>query len=341
MSFGYTIGDFIAGANLSYRLLQALPSSQGPSQEYQEALIEIGAIHQAFLQKMGWVLFKKDELRALKDALHLNLNSISVLLATAQFHERMPSAASQYQVTSPSLPPISSPVSPSDSQLENQPPQGLDVARIPRPLTDTPDMDEKDNDIEARFAKLEEFMNQHRMKQLDNSPEADDIQSAVAKHSDEDSKDPLEDSKAGSEPHKEIVIFSGFEKGLKQRQQKRTTRIERGALPMPLRFSDSVGRSFAFPFHLARTWTGMELLIKQAFLDVDIIGPHVQEGHYDLIGPRGEIILQQEWEAVVEPDMAITMHMWPMPEKNISSNNDDDDGKSSGSASPTLVGLSG
>lgn len=35
-------------------------------------------------QKMGWVLFKKDELRALKDALHLNLNSISVLLATAQ-----------------------------------------------------------------------------------------------------------------------------------------------------------------------------------------------------------------------------------------------------------------
>lgn len=141
MSFGYSIGDFIAGANLSYRLLQALSSSRGPSQEYQEALIEIGAIHQAFLQvgrmtsnptlshatinaascivlssmgimddflektkgyrerlcgrasgntvsdswqKMGWVLFKKDELRALKDALHLNLNSISVLLATAQ-----------------------------------------------------------------------------------------------------------------------------------------------------------------------------------------------------------------------------------------------------------------
>lgn len=56
----------------------------------------------------------------------------------------------------------------------------------------------------------------------------------------------------------------------------------------------------------------MEELIKQAFLHVDIIGPHVQEGHYDLIGPNGEIILPSVWEKVVEPDWAITMHMWPM-----------------------------
>ncbi len=57
---------------------------------------------------------------------------------------------------------------------------------------------------------------------------------------------------------------------------------------------------------------GMEELIKQAFLHVDVIGPHVQEGHYDLIGPNGEIILPSVWEKVVEPDWAITMHMWPM-----------------------------
>ncbi|KFY85218.1 hypothetical protein V500_08610 [Pseudogymnoascus sp. VKM F-4518 (FW-2643)] len=341
MSFGYSIGDFIAGANLSYRLLQALSSSQGPSQEYQEALIEIGAIHQAFLQKMGWVLFKKDELRALKDALHLNLNSISVLLATAQFHERMPSAVSQYQVTSPSLPSISSPVSPSDSQLESQLSQGLDVVRIPRPLTDTPDMDKKDNGIKARFAKLEEFMNQHHIKEPANSLEADDTQSAVVKHSAKESRDSLEVSKAGSEPFKEIVLFSRFEKLLKEQQQRGIQdsgllldlerilmRMERGTkrgTQMPIKFKDA----------------DMEELIKKAFLNVDIIGTHVQEGHYDLIGPRGEIILPQAWEAVVEPDMAITMHMWPMPEKNISSINDDDDGKSSRSASPTLVGGKG
>src|SRR5690348_18502003 len=56
----------------------------------------------------------------------------------------------------------------------------------------------------------------------------------------------------------------------------------------------------------------MEELIKQAFLHVDVIGPHVQDGHYDLIGPNGEIILPTVWEKVVEPDWSITMHMWPM-----------------------------
>ena len=138
MSFGYGIGDFIAGANLSYRLIQALSSTKGASIEYQEALMEVGSIQQCFLQvgrltenpnlnhetvnaasyivlssmdmigefmmrtkryrevarmendmsdswqKMGWVLFKKQELKALQDALHLKLQSVSVLLSTAQ-----------------------------------------------------------------------------------------------------------------------------------------------------------------------------------------------------------------------------------------------------------------
>lgn len=58
----------------------------------------------------------------------------------------------------------------------------------------------------------------------------------------------------------------------------------------------------------------MEELIRQAFLHVDVIGPHVQEGHYDLLGADGEIILPQVWETMIEPDWSITMHMWPMPE---------------------------
>lgn len=58
----------------------------------------------------------------------------------------------------------------------------------------------------------------------------------------------------------------------------------------------------------------MEELIKQAFLHVEAIGPQVQEGHYDLVGPNGEIILPQVWETMIEPDWSITMHMWPMPE---------------------------
>lgn len=59
----------------------------------------------------------------------------------------------------------------------------------------------------------------------------------------------------------------------------------------------------------------MEELIRQAFLHVEVIGPHVAEGHYDLVGPNGDIILPQVWETVIEPDWTITMHMWPIPEK--------------------------
>jgi hypothetical protein len=58
----------------------------------------------------------------------------------------------------------------------------------------------------------------------------------------------------------------------------------------------------------------MEDLIRQAFLHVEVIGPHVAEGHYDLVGTNGEIILPQVWGTVIEPDTTITMHMWPMPE---------------------------
>jgi hypothetical protein len=58
----------------------------------------------------------------------------------------------------------------------------------------------------------------------------------------------------------------------------------------------------------------MEELIRQAFLHIEVIGRHVDDGHYDLIGPAGEIILPQVWEKIVEPNWAVTMHMWPMPE---------------------------
>ncbi|KAM3075257.1 hypothetical protein ACMFMG_007299 [Clarireedia jacksonii] len=81
----------------------------------------------------------------------------------------------------------------------------------------------------------------------------------------------------------------------------------------PIRFKDAIGRKFSFPFQLCATWSGMEELIKQAFLHVEVIGPYVQEGHYDLIGPNGEIILPQVWETVIEPDWSITMHMRPPP----------------------------
>jgi hypothetical protein len=61
----------------------------------------------------------------------------------------------------------------------------------------------------------------------------------------------------------------------------------------------------------------MEELIKQAFMQVDVLGPHVMEGHYDLIGPDGEIILPSVWEKVIQPGWDITMTMWPMDKEPI------------------------
>jgi hypothetical protein len=40
----------------------------------------------------------------------------------------------------------------------------------------------------------------------------------------------------------------------------------------------------------------MEELINQAFIHVEVIGPHAAQGHYDLIGPNDQIILPQVWD---------------------------------------------
>ncbi|KAM0553956.1 hypothetical protein ACHAPJ_007028 [Fusarium lateritium] len=79
-----------------------------------------------------------------------------------------------------------------------------------------------------------------------------------------------------------------------------------------IRFKDAAGRDFAFPFHAVATWAGMESLIKQTFMHVDVLGPHAIEGHYDLNAPNGEIIHPSVWENVIQPDLVITMTMWPV-----------------------------
>jgi chemotaxis protein histidine kinase CheA len=81
----------------------------------------------------------------------------------------------------------------------------------------------------------------------------------------------------------------------------------------PLKFTDAVDRSFTLPWHLVKTWKGMETLIRQAFVNIERIGPHVANGHYHLLGPNGEIILPQVWDIVVQPGWDIKMQMWPLP----------------------------
>lgn len=83
----------------------------------------------------------------------------------------------------------------------------------------------------------------------------------------------------------------------------------------PIRFKDAVNRKFSFPWHICKTWKGMEGLIRQAFAHVDLLGEHVMLGHYDLTGPDGEIILPQVWDTMIQPDWEVSMHMWPLPEE--------------------------
>jgi hypothetical protein len=58
----------------------------------------------------------------------------------------------------------------------------------------------------------------------------------------------------------------------------------------------------------------MEDIIRQALLHIETIGPQVVEGHFDLIGPNGDIILPQVWEMMVEPGWDVTMRMWSVSE---------------------------
>lgn len=56
----------------------------------------------------------------------------------------------------------------------------------------------------------------------------------------------------------------------------------------------------------------MEDLIKQAFLHVEVIGPHVQEGHYDLLDSKEQIILPSLWSATIKPGETVSVRMWPI-----------------------------
>ncbi|ROV96299.1 hypothetical protein VMCG_07669 [Cytospora schulzeri] len=76
---------------------------------------------------------------------------------------------------------------------------------------------------------------------------------------------------------------------------------ERPPQKFPIRFIDCVGRSFVWPWKKAQTWKGAKRLVESAFLYVDVLGPHVFAGHYDLT-------IQEMWSdpktAAISPTLA-------------------------------------
>jgi hypothetical protein len=57
----------------------------------------------------------------------------------------------------------------------------------------------------------------------------------------------------------------------------------------------------------------MQYLIEQAFLNIEDIGSRVAKSEYDLINSDGAVIIPHLWETFVEPDMLVTMQVWPPP----------------------------
>ena len=65
------------------------------------------------------------------------------------------------------------------------------------------------------------------------------------------------------------------------------------------------------------TFQVMQALISQAFLNVETISEAVNNGHYDICGPEGSIILPDVWEVTARPGWKVEMKMWP-PDPNLS-----------------------
>lgn len=146
---------------------------------------------------------------------------------------------------------------------------------------------------------------------------------AASKKAKEDAEKKAEEAarQAKDEHEKKLAEAQQAKEEAEKKQKELEAEMEKSKpmpdmLKPPIKFKDAVGRKFSFPWHLCKTWKGMEGLIRQAFMHVDIIGDHVRAQHYDLTGPDGEIILPQVWDTMVQPDWEISMHMWPMPEES-------------------------
>ncbi|KAH8899099.1 hypothetical protein GQ53DRAFT_742187 [Thozetella sp. PMI_491] len=75
--------------------------------------------------------------------------------------------------------------------------------------------------------------------------------------------------------------------------------------------TDKIGRAYKLPFHRCNTWEGLNEFLKDIFQVSDSAGyTTVKQGHYDIVGPDGEILSSSLWEDVVEPGCKIRIMMW-------------------------------
>lgn len=159
-----------------------------------------------------------------------------------------------------------------------------------------------------------------KMKEAEDAKKKEEIAAASAKAK-KDAEDAAADvaKKAKEDSDKKLAEATKAKEEVETKRKELEEEIKKSkpspdASKLPIKFKDAVHRKFSFPWGIAKTWKGTEGLIKQAFAHVDVLGQHVHEGHYDLLGPDGEIILPQVWETTVQPGWEVEMHMWPIAE---------------------------
>ncbi|KAI1466014.1 uncharacterized protein F4812DRAFT_435563 [Daldinia caldariorum] len=126
-----------------------------------------------------------------------------------------------------------------------------------------PDQDQNEDQRRRRDAEESDLESEPQSQPQPQPQPADPGPAACGPHAGEEAEAPAFRSLQYGDP--------GWEKS-----------ADRPPKKLPIRFKDAVGRKFVFPWEKAKTWAGMERLIRNCFAYVDIIGPHVIKGHYDL-----------------------------------------------------------
>ena len=81
MSFGFSVGDFIGAANLTYKLIGALREHHGAGEEYRGAIDQLGC-YQAALMRVSYLERNKSFPRDTFDAgSHMVMQSIEMIQA--------------------------------------------------------------------------------------------------------------------------------------------------------------------------------------------------------------------------------------------------------------------
>lgn len=75
MSFGFSVGDFLAGASLAYKLSQSLSSATGSQREYKDLIAELHVVHKVLLQV--------EDLRVSDELAQATLNSLLFIANSA------------------------------------------------------------------------------------------------------------------------------------------------------------------------------------------------------------------------------------------------------------------